>query len=123
MKHLAYLNKYFWKYRNRLTLGFIFIFISNVFALYPAEFVRKSFDKVKVLLHQADAHLNDYSSILLYYGGLIILFAVLKGVFMFFMRQTIIVMSRKIEYDLKNEIYQHYQDLSLSFIKIMIREI
>ena len=117
MKHLAYLNKYFWKYRIRLTLGFIFVFISNVFALYPAEFVRKSFDKVKVLLTHADIHSNDYSVVLLYYGGLIILFAVLKGIFMFFMRQTIIVMSRKIEYDLKNEIYQHYQDLSLAFYK------
>ena len=117
MRHLSYLNKYFWKYRVRLTLGFIFVFISNVFALYPAEFVRKSFDKVKALLTHADIHSNDYSSVLLYYGGLIILFAVLKGVFMFFMRQTIIVMSRKIEYDFKNEIYQHYQDLSLAFYK------
>ena len=101
MRHLAYLNKYFWKYRIRLTLGFIFVFISNVFALYPAEFVRKSFDKVKILLTHADIQSNDYSAVLLYYGGLIILFALLKGIFMFFMRQTIIVMSRKIEYDLK----------------------
>lgn len=117
MRHLAYLNKYFWKYRIRLTLGFIFVFISNVFALYPAEFVRKSFDKVKILLTHTDIHSNDYSAVLLYYGGLIILFAVFKGIFMFFMRQTIIVMSRKIEYDLKNEIYQHYQELSLAFYK------
>ena len=60
---------------------------------------------------------GEYSSILIYYGGLIVLFALLKGVFMFFMRQTIIVMSRKIEFDLKNEIYKHYQNLSIAFYK------
>ena len=57
------------------------------------------------------------NKILLKYGGLIILFALLKGVFMYFMRQTIIVMSRKIEYDLKNEIYKQYQSLSIAFYK------
>ena len=117
LKHLAYLNKYFWKYRYRLSLGFIFIFISNVFALYPAEFVRKAFDSVKLIMTQTPTDSGEYSSILIYYGGLIVLFALLKGVFMFFMRQTIIVMSRKIEFDLKNEIYKHYQNLSIAFYK------
>jgi|TARA_B100001964_G_scaffold83067_1_gene93790 ATP-binding cassette subfamily B protein len=117
LKHLAYLNKYFLKYRNRLILGIIFIIISNIFALYPAQFVRSSFDEVKSLLDQVNVIKNDYSYVLLKYGGLIILFALLKGVFMFFMRQTIIVMSRKIEFDLKNEIYQQYQNLSISFYK------
>jgi len=117
LKHLAYLNKYLWKYRYRLSLGFVFIFISNIFALYPAEFVRKSFDQVREVINQTNPATDDYSSILLYFGGLIILFAILKGIFMFFMRQTIIVMSRKVEYDLKNEIYQKYQDLSISFYK------
>ena len=117
MKHLAYLNKYFWKYRYRLSLGFIFIFISNVFALYPAEFVRKAFDSIKDILAKHEISSGDYTDILLKFGGLIILFAILKGVFMFFMRQTIIVMSRKIEFDLKNEIYNHYQHLSIAFYK------
>ncbi|MBC8265637.1 MAG: ABC transporter ATP-binding protein [Flavobacteriales bacterium] len=117
MKHLAYLNKYFWKYRYRFSLGFVFIFISNIFSLYPAEFVRKSFDSIKVLLSKNQISNGDYADILLKFGGLIILFAILKGIFMFFMRQTIIVMSRKIEYDLKNEIYQQYQNLSISFYK------
>ena len=117
LKHLAYLNKYFLKYRNRLILGIIFIIISNIFALYPAQFVRSSFDEVKSLLDQVNVIKDDYSYVLLKYGGLIILFALLKGVFMFFMRQTIIVMSRKIEFDLKNEIYQQYQNLSISFYK------
>ncbi len=117
LKHLAYLNKYFLKYRNRLILGIIFVIISNIFALYPAQFVRSSFDEVKSLLDQVNVIKDDYSYVLLKYGGLIILFALLKGVFMFFMRQTIIVMSRKIEFDLKNEIYQQYQNLSILFYK------
>ena len=115
MQELAYLNKYLWKYQNRLFLGFIFIFIANIFALYPAEFVRKSFDHIKLLLNEQSQ--DETSFILIKFGALIIAFAILKGVFMFFMRQTIIVMSRKIEYDLKNEIYKHYQRLSISFFK------
>ena len=115
MQELAYLNKYLWKYQNRLFLGFIFIFIANIFALYPAEFVRKSFDHIKLLLNEQSQ--DEISFILIKFGVLIIAFAILKGVFMFFMRQTIIVMSRKIEYDLKNEIYKHYQRLSISFFK------
>ena len=115
MQELAYLNKYLWKYQNRLFLGFIFIFIANIFALYPAEFVRKSFDHIKLLLNEQSQ--DEISFILIKFGALIIAFAILKGVFMFFMRQTIIVMSRKIEYDLKNEIYKHYQRLSISFFK------
>jgi ATP-binding cassette subfamily B protein len=60
---------------------------------------------------------NELTQTLIYFGVMIILFALLKGVFMFFMRQTIIVMSRMIEFDLKNEIYSHYQKLDLSFYK------
>ena len=96
-------------------IGSVFILISNVFALYPAEFVRHSFDNIQAILNNTSS--TSIQSTLLKYGGLIILFAVIKGVFMYFMRQTIIVMSRKIEFDLKNEIYQKYQELSLSFYK------
>ena len=117
LKHLAYLNKYLWKYRYRFSLGFVFILISNIFALYPAEFVRKSFDSIKDLLAKNEISSGNYTDNLLKFGGLIILFAILKGVFMFFMRQTIIVMSRKIEFDLKNEIYNHYQYLSIAFYR------
>ena len=117
LQHLEYLNKYLWKYRYRFSLGFLFVLISNIFALYPAEFVRKSFDSIKDLLTKNEIPSGDYTDILLKFGGLIILFAILKGVFMFFMRQTIIVMSRKIEFDLKNEIYNHYQQLNITFYK------
>ena len=59
----------------------------------------------------------DLTQALLFFAGLVILMALLKGIFTFFTRQTIIIMSRLIEYDLKNEVYQHYQDLSMSFYK------
>ena len=115
MKHLFYLNKFFWKYRILLAIGTVFIIIANLFALYPAEFVRKAFDAV--ILSMNTGNTSSTSKILVKYGSLIVLFAVLKGVFMYCMRQTIIVISRKIEYDLKNEIYQQYQALSISFYK------
>jgi ATP-binding cassette subfamily B multidrug efflux pump len=139
MKSLKYLNKYLWKYRNRLVLGIIFIAISNVFAIYPPQIVSEAFDAVansqelqQVLksekstetLHTVEeTFLTPYTesmslkTTLLFFAGLVLLMALLKGVFTFFMRQTIIVMSRMIEYDLKNEIYEHYQSLSMSFYK------
>ena len=115
MKHLFYLNKFFWKYRTLLAIGTVFIIIANLFALYPAEFVRKAFDAVILSMNTGNS--SNTSEILIKYGSLIVLFAILKGIFMYCMRQTIIVISRKIEYDLKNEIYQQYQALSISFYK------
>ena len=115
MKHLFYLNKFFWKNRTLLAIGTVFIIIANLFALYPAEFVRKAFDAVILSMNTGNS--SNTSEILIKYGSLIVLFAILKGIFMYCMRQTIIVISRKIEYDLKNEIYQQYQALSISFYK------
>ena len=115
MKHLRYLNIYLWKYKNILFLGLVFIFITNIFAIYPAEFVRNALNE---LIEKLNSQSNENSSfILLKYGLLIVLFAVLKGVFLYMTRQTIIVMSRKIEYDLKNEVFDQYQQLSISFYK------
>ena len=117
MQQLFYLNKFLWKYRFTLLLGAFFVLVSNIFALYPAEFVRISLDSILENL-QSKSENSDIHYILLKYGGLIILFAICKGIFMYFMRQTIIVMSRKIEFDLKNEIYNKYQELSMSFFKL-----
>ncbi len=117
MSPLLYLNKFFWRYRISIIIGAIFILIANLFALYPAEFVRKAFDSIISSINSETESSSKISTILLKYGGLIVSFAILKGVFMYFMRQTIIVMSRKIEFDLKNEIYQQYQNLSMSFYK------
>ena len=97
--------------------------ISNIFALYPAEFVRKAFDAIlenTQNINNSSFETNPISNtnkIILKYTSLILLFSVLKGVFMFFMRQTIIVVSRYIEFDLKNEIYIKYQKLNLEFYK------
>ena len=98
-----------------ILLGTLFIVIANIFALYPAEFVRKAFDTVLLNIEEGNETSNKIRHSVLKYALLIVAFAISKGVFMFFMRQTIIVMSRKIEFDLKNEIYQQYQQLSMSF--------
>ena len=116
MKHLKYLNKFLWKYKSTLALGLLFIALTNIFAIYPAEFVRNALDSIIEKLNNKEN--DNISLVLLKYGGLIILFAILKGVFLYMTRQTIIVMSRKIEFDLKNEVFDQYQRLSIGFYKI-----
>jgi ATP-binding cassette subfamily B protein len=116
MKHLKYLNKFLWKYKATLVLGLFFIAITNIFAIYPAEFVRNALDSLIEKLNNKEN--ENISLVLLKYGGLIILFAILKGIFLYMTRQTIIVMSRKIEFDLKNEVFDQYQRLSIGFYKI-----
>ena len=123
MQHLKYLYKFLWKHKLKLLVGTFFVLISNIFALYPAEFVRKAFDTIlenTQNINNSSSDTNPFSNtnkIILKYTSLILLFSVLKGVFMFFMRQTIIVVSRYIEFDLKNEIYKKYQQLNLEFYK------
>ena len=121
MKALRYLNKYFWKYRYRFILGLLFIFISNVFGLYPPVYIGEVFNIISDALSEKASSNGTVQGLvknqLAYYAFLVLAFAACKGLFMFFMRQTIIVMSRMIEYDLKNEIYNHYQRLSISFYK------
>lgn len=126
MKHLKYLHKYFLKYKLHFFGGIIFVTISNIFGIIPPRLVRYAFDMVKENLAYYQlitgfAEQNSYYSFisksLLIFGALVLLMAVLKGLFMFLMRQTLIVMSRHIEFDLKNELYQHYQKLSTAFYK------
>jgi ATP-binding cassette subfamily B multidrug efflux pump len=123
---LKSLNKYFIKYKWRLSLGIIFVSVSNIFAVLPPSIVRNIIDEVAQtiasLSNQSDPIRNTFlreevlKSVML--GGIyLIAFAILRGVFMFFMRQTIIVMSRHIEYDQKKEIYDKYQQLSTAFFK------
>jgi ATP-binding cassette subfamily B multidrug efflux pump len=123
---LAYLNKYLFKYKYHLILGTLFIIIANYFSIIPAVLVRYSFDLLKGNYElfklfdgfdlQTDAYALFAKSIWIL-GILILTSALLRGIFMFFMRQTIIVMSRIIEYDLKNEIFEHYQSLPLCFYR------
>ena len=122
MRSLKVLNKYFYKYRLRLGLGVLFVAISVIFGVFPAQFVRESFNVVQEAIegYQNDPQNFDYTDLkkqLILYGLIIIGSSLLKGLFMFFMRQTIIVVSRYIEYDMKNEIFEQYQKLSLSFYK------
>jgi ATP-binding cassette subfamily B protein len=122
MKALFTLNKYFWKYKWRFLAGIVFIIISNIFSLFPARFVREGFDSVSKAITDFQAEngqtdMGDLKNQLLIYGLLVIGAALARGIFMFFMRQTIIVMSRFIEFDLKNDIFQQYQRLSLAFYK------
>lgn len=126
MKDLAYLNKFFVKYRWHLIPGVLFVIISNIFSVLPAQVIRIAFDLVteNIGLYQQFAGFNRqeliydiFGSSLLLFGILVLILALLRGLFLFFMRQTIILMSRHIEYDLKNEIYNHYQILSLAFYR------
>ena len=120
MTSLRHLNKYFWKYRFKLILGVIFIFASNIFGLFPPIYIGEVFNIVGDTIVETPLDDNKEKLIkyqLSYYALLVLAFAVAKGLFMFFMRQTIIVVSRRIEFDLKNEIYNQYQKLSISFYK------
>ena len=119
MKSLLHLNKYFLKYKWHLTLGIIFIILSNYFGVYMPEIIDQAADE---LLKHVKNKSHQNNNIILWDLGIrlvltYMLFSLLKGVFLFFTRQTIIVMSRNIEFDLKNEIFSKYQQLTISFYK------
>jgi ATP-binding cassette subfamily B protein len=116
MKSLSYLNKYLLKYKGLLIWGTIFVFISNLFYVYMPKIAQESLDEI-IALAQDDSIEKNLWLLALQIAGLYMLFSAIKGVFLFFTRQTIIKASRFIEYDLKNEIYQKYQDLSYSFYR------
>jgi ATP-binding cassette subfamily B multidrug efflux pump len=122
MKALKHLNKYFYKYRIRLLLGLVFVIAQNFGAIYPATRVREAIDMVIETVKNASVSsqpdvVSTVTDKVLKFLLVIIGVAILRGVLMFMMRQTIIVMSRLIEYDLKNEIYNQYQRLSLAFYR------
>jgi len=126
MGALGHLNKYFWKYKWHLFLGIFFTFCSNFFGVVPAQLVRYALDLVTETIDVyflfkgfpiQSVFYEVFASTLFYYGGLIVLMAFIKGIFLFLIRQTLIVMSRHIEYEMKNEIYAHYQTLPLSFYR------
>ena len=124
MRSLLSLTKYLSNYKKYLIIGLVFILLSNVFAMLIPPIVRESIDGVLLMLDQ-DKMPNYFNRIPHYFhslfgvamlsGGLILLSAILKGICMYFMRMTIIVMSRYIEYDQKNDIFKHYQKLGQDF--------
>jgi len=126
MGALSHLNQYFWKYKWLLLLGMLFTFCSNFFGVVPAQLVRFALDLVTETIDvyflfkgfsMQSVFYEVFASTLFYYGALIVLMAFIKGVFLFLVRQTLIVMSRHIEYEMKQEIYAHYQTLPLSFYR------
>lgn len=134
MKSLQYLNKYLWKYKWHLLLGFVFIVLSNWFGVIAPKVVRESIDFAEgVLKSQKQVDFYDYTlfknswlaytleltlpNIFIFLGVLYLVVSIIKGIFLFYTRQTIIMMSRYIEFDLKNEIFNQYQNLSLAFYK------
>ncbi|MEN0004020.1 MAG: ABC transporter ATP-binding protein [Bacteroidota bacterium] len=126
MKDLFYLNKYFYKYRWRFLLGILFVSASNYFRVLQPQMIREALDLVvdNVALYRNFSGFElqrEYflftGSILLYFGLFVVFLALMMGIFMYFMRQTIIVMSRLIEYDLRKEVFAHYEKLSLAFYK------
>jgi len=126
MKYLLYLNKYFYKYRWKLIPGIFFVVASNYFGILPAQVIRIAFDLVKenISLYQLFDGFDRQKEIyqifgysLLLFGMLVLILAIMRGLFLFLMRQTIILTSRHIEYDLKNEIYTHYQKLDMAFYR------
>lgn len=114
MQELKYLNKYFLKYKYRFFLGLIFTILAQIFSLFAPEYFGKSINVVKDLLATnpslAKTELTNY---ILF----IIITALIAGILTFLMRQTLIVMSRHIEFDLKNEVFSHYEKLSQNFYK------
>jgi ATP-binding cassette subfamily B protein len=127
MKALKHLNKYLFKYKYRLVLGILFITISNIFALYPPKIIKEAFDIADANLNgtpikstsSLSAYFDDLSfgQMMLLFAAIVLGLALMRGIFTFFTRQTIIIMSRLVEYDLKNEIYNHYQKLDATFYK------
>lgn len=113
MKSLFSLNIYFLKYKWILLMGILFVALSTIFGTYQAVIVRKGTNAILEMIKQENADVSPFIK----YGLIIIGLSIVSGLFMFLMRQTIIVMSRHIEYDQKNEIYDHYQLLDVNFYK------
>lgn len=126
MKHLFTLNKYFGRHKLRVIGGILFVILSNAFRTYNPRIVGDAIDSVATFLKQAQLPGGDAIKGVLNTGlgkELFIFFciymgiALMEGLFTFLMRQTIIVVSRLIEFDLKNDIYRHYQQLDTAFYK------
>jgi len=126
MHELKELNPYLYRYRLRLIPGILFVILSNVFVIFPAQVIRIAFDlvndnialfKLTTGFNAQDDLYSFFGLIVLWFGLIVFVLALIRGIFLFLMRQTIILVSRLIEYDLKNSIYQHYQKLSLAFYR------
>jgi ATP-binding cassette subfamily B multidrug efflux pump len=117
MKELQHINKYFYKYRTQIIIGVLITIVSKLFTVFVPKFIGSIIDVVNDQLQNPESSEVAYKAKLLKYILFLVGSAILSGILTFWMRQTIINVSRYIEYDLKNEIYQQYQKLSLNFYK------
>lgn len=131
MKSLSHLNKYFFKYKIPMITGILFLSLSNLFGVYAPQLVREAIDYAALVLKSNSnepfilfsntsmaLEFNfSIAGVFVFLGITYIAVALIKGFFLYLTRQTLIITSRKIEFDLKNEIYEHYQALDLAFYK------
>lgn len=123
MKELSYLNKYFIKYKYSFSLGILITIIAQIFSLFTPKLISKSlnaiekFDKLPQSEQTSQAVIDTYRDGLIHNALLIIATTIVAGFLTFLMRQTLIVMSRHIEFDLKNEVFRQYENLSQNFYK------
>ena len=117
MKELQHLNKYFYKYRTRIIIGVIITVASKIFSVFVPKYIGSIIDVINKQIQNPNTDLDTFKSTLLTYFLIIVGAAAFSGIMTFLMRQTLINVSRYIEFDLKNEVYQQYQKLSLNFYK------
>ncbi len=117
MKALQYLNKYFYKYRTKLLLGFLITVVARIFSLFTPRLIGNSLTAVEQYINSENSNLEPIKELLLFNILIIIGASLVSGFFTFLMRQTIINVSRYVEFDLKNEIFWHYQKLTQRFYK------
>lgn len=114
MKSLKSINVYFFKYKWQLLLGALFVVLSSLFSIYQGVIVRNATNEIYTLFEKQSV-VN--SNVFVKHGVMLFVFALISGFFLFLMRQTLIVMSRNIEFDQKNELYAHFQSLDFNFYK------
>ncbi|MBK7425724.1 MAG: ABC transporter ATP-binding protein [Saprospiraceae bacterium] len=121
MKSLYSINKYFYRYRWRLLIGTLFVIASNYFMILQPQLIRDALNMVvedlKLSPEELAAQDQSMTTSLMIFAAYVFGAAILMGIFMFMMRQTIIVVSRLIEYDMRKDIYEHYQKLHLGFYR------
>ncbi len=117
MAHLKHIRKYFFKYKYHLLLGIFITVVSRIFSLFMPRYVKNSIAAIEQYAQSATKDASQITSLLVEYSLIIIGTTIISAVLMFFMRQLIINVSRYIEYDMKNEIFKKYEQLSLSFYK------
>ncbi len=117
MKELQYLNKYFVKYKYSFLIGIVTTIAAQIFSLFTPKLISRSFDAIENFAKTSNSNPELIKSMLLHNILMVILTTIIAGILTFLMRQTLIVMSRHIEFDLKNEVFRQYENLSQKFYK------